>query len=103
MQRIRYTGDGWGEKQTKHGKVTQIIISNQGRRLSEKDAMIIVQKQGCLVERGPQRSLIETEAAEENCSGSLPLTKSFCYPEGNFLQYLEQSSGKAGIDLKANM
>lgn len=27
MQRIRYTGDGRGEKQTKHGKVTQIIIS----------------------------------------------------------------------------
>lgn len=26
MQRIRYTGDGWGEKQIKHGKVTQIII-----------------------------------------------------------------------------
>ena len=27
MQRIRYTGDGRGEKQTKHGKMTQIIIS----------------------------------------------------------------------------
>lgn len=27
MQKIRYAGAGRGEKQTKHGKITQIIIS----------------------------------------------------------------------------
>lgn len=118
IQRIRHTGDERVEKPNsipqqlrdyKQGPTTIIKV----RGTSGKDSMIIVQKQGCLSGAGAEeKGSVQQELGQQRRSTAATdhshwlnlfvIQRAKEAQKCGFLQYTEQSRGKAWVDLRVN-